>query len=84
LTWLIDRAVDYRERFTVERRGKPAVVMLSVRNFIETFSPAPAWLENAWQRARQRGLHTLGPEEIDKEIETYRNEQSSVSSFAID
>jgi hypothetical protein len=61
------------------------VVVLSVRDFIETPAPAPDWLENARQGAKQRGLDKLAPEEIDAETRRrtpYRQpEYSALRSF---
>jgi prevent-host-death family protein len=31
---IMDRAVEHNERFLVERRGQPAVVIMSVKDFI--------------------------------------------------
>jgi PHD/YefM family antitoxin component YafN of YafNO toxin-antitoxin module len=36
-----DLAVDNNERFIVDRRGEPAVVIMSVQDFIRTAAPPP-------------------------------------------
>jgi prevent-host-death family protein len=41
---IMDRAVEHNERFLIERRGEPAVVIMSVKDFIRTASPPPDWL----------------------------------------
>jgi len=69
---IMDRAIEKNERFIVDRRGEPAVVIMSVQDFIKTISPPPKWLEKAWSRAKQRGLDKLTPQEIDAEIKAYR------------
>ena len=66
----MDLATKNNERFIVDRRGEPAVVIMSVEDFIRTMSPAPDWLEKAWTGAKQRGLNKLAPAEIDAEIQT--------------
>jgi prevent-host-death family protein len=38
---IMDRAVEKTERFVVERRGQPAVVIMSVRDFIRAAAPRP-------------------------------------------
>jgi prevent-host-death family protein len=53
---IMDRATKNNERFIVNRRGEPAVVIMSVQNFIRTVAPPPDWLEKAWSAAKQRGL----------------------------
>ena len=50
---IMDRAVENNERFVVERRGEPAVVIMSVQDFIRTAAPPPDWLEKAWNGAKK-------------------------------
>src|ERR1700732_3674509 len=65
----MDLATKNNERFIVDRRGEPAVVIMSVQDFIRTAAPPPDWLEKAWTGAkRRRGLDTLRPSDIDAEI----------------
>ncbi len=72
---IMDRAVENNERFVVERRGEPAVVIMSVQDFIRTAAPPPDWLEKAWRGAKRRGLDKLTSADIDAEIATYRSEK---------
>jgi prevent-host-death family protein len=72
---IMDRAVENNERFVVERRGEPAVVIMSVQDFIRTAAPAPDWLEKAWNGAKKRGLDKLSAAEIDAEISAHRREK---------
>jgi hypothetical protein len=71
----MDRAVENNERFVVERRGEPAVVIMSVQDFIRTAAPPPDWLEKAWAGAKKRGLDKLSASEIDTEIAAHRREK---------
>jgi prevent-host-death family protein len=75
---IMDRAVEKNERFVVERRGQPAVVIMSVQDFIRTVAPPPDWLEKAWRGAKRRGLDKLTSADIDAEIAAYRREKKSV------
>ncbi len=72
---IMDRAVENNERFVVERRGEPAVVIMSVQDFIRTAAPPPDWLEKAWRGAKRRGLDKLTSADINAEIATYRSEK---------
>jgi prevent-host-death family protein len=72
---IMSRAVENNERFVVDRRGEPAVVIMSVEEFIKTAAPPPKWLEKAWAGAKKRGLDKLTPREIDAEIKAYRREK---------
>jgi prevent-host-death family protein len=72
---LMERAVRNNERFIVDRRGEPAVVILSVQDFLENVQTAPDWLRHAWEGAKARGLDKLTMDEIDAEIAAYRREK---------
>src|SRR5271157_4071927 len=65
---IMDLAVKNNERFIVDRRGEPAVVIMSVQDFIRTAAPPPDWLSKAWTGAKRRGLDALTPDEINAEI----------------
>ena len=60
---IMDLATKNNERFVVDRRGEPAVVIMSVQDFIRTAAPPPDWLEKAWGGAKRRGLDTLTSDE---------------------
>jgi hypothetical protein len=57
----MDLATKNNERFIVDRRGEPAVVIMSVQDFLRTAAPPPDWLEKAWTGAKQRGSDKLTP-----------------------
>lgn len=69
---IMDLAVRRHERFVVDRDGEPAVVILSVQDFIRAAAPPPDWLERIWTGAAQRGVAKLTPDEIDAEIAAAR------------
>lgn len=73
---IMDRAVEHNERFVVDRRGEPAVVIMSVKDFIRTMAPPPKWLERAWSGAKRRGLEKLTLADINAEIRAHRREKS--------
>jgi prevent-host-death family protein len=72
---IMNRAVAHNERFLVERNGEPAVLILSVADFVKTFAPPPDWLEKSWDTAKRRGLDKLSMDDIDSEIAAYRGER---------
>ena len=72
---LMNRAVEARERFVVDRRGQPAVVILSVEDYLENVQSAPRWLREAWQGAKARGIDKLSIGDIDDEVAAYRREK---------
>jgi hypothetical protein len=79
---IMDLAVKNNERFIVDRRGEPSVVIMSVQDFIRTVAPPPDWLTKAWAGAKRRGLDALTPEDIDAEIDAHRREKVAASREA--
>jgi PHD/YefM family antitoxin component YafN of YafNO toxin-antitoxin module len=77
---IMDLATKNNERFVVDRRGAPAVVIMSVQDYIRTVAPAPEWLEKAWSGARRRGLETVTLDDIDSEIAAARLEDAETES----
>lgn len=69
---IMDLAAKNNERFVVDRRGEPAVVIMSVQDFIRTAAPPPDWLEKAWAGAKRRGLDALTQADIEAEIAAHR------------
>jgi prevent-host-death family protein len=72
---IMDRATKNHERFIVDRRGEPAVVIMSVEDYIRTASPPPDWLQKAWDGSRRRGLDRMTMEDIDAEIAAARRDR---------
>jgi prevent-host-death family protein len=72
---IMDRATKNNERFIVDRRGEPAVIIMSIQEFIRSAAPPPDWLQKAWSGAKRRGLDALSPAELDVEISAYRRER---------
>lgn len=74
---IMDLALRNNERFVVHRRGEPAVVIMSVQDFIRTAAPPPDWLQTAWDGVKRRALDRTPLKDIDAEIEAYRREKRS-------
>ncbi len=74
---IMDLAIKNDERFIVDRRGEPAVVIMSVQDFIRTAAPPPDWLKDAWSSAKRRGLDTMSLDEINAEIDGHRREKET-------
>jgi prevent-host-death family protein len=72
---IMNRAVEHNDRFLVERNGEPAVLILSVSDYVKTLAPPPDWLEKSWDSAKQQGLHKLTTKEIDAEIAATRRDR---------
>ena len=72
---IIKRAQEKNERFLVDRRGEPAVIIMSVKDYVNTIAPAPDFLKELWAEAKRKRRETLPMREIDAEIKAYRREQ---------
>src|SRR3954469_10790669 len=66
---IMDLATKNNERFIVDRRGEPAVVIMSVQDFIRTAAPPSDWLQKASTGAKKRGPDALAPDDIDADME---------------
>jgi prevent-host-death family protein len=72
---IMNRAVENNDRFLVERNGEPAVLILSVTDYVKTLAPPPDWLEKSWASAKRQGLDKLTTKEIDAEIAATRRDR---------
>ena len=79
---VIDRAVEYNERFIVDRRGEPVVVILSVQDYLASVPNAPEWLREVWAGAKKRDLEKLTMDEIDAKINALRREKRAAARGA--
>ena len=79
----MDLATKNNQRFIVDRRGEPAVVIMSVQDFIRTVAPPPDWLEKAWTGAKQRGLDKLTPADIEAEIVAHRRKLDPITPSGV-
>jgi prevent-host-death family protein len=72
---IMNRAVENNDRFLVERNGEPAVLILSVTDYVKSFAPPPDWLEKSWNSAKRQGLDKLTANDIETEIAASRRER---------
>lgn len=76
---IMQRAVERRERFLVDRRGRPAVIIMSVDDYVRTLAPEEQALMSVRRKAARSGLDTLTIEEIDAEVSAYRTEKRTAA-----
>jgi prevent-host-death family protein len=69
---IMQRARDNQERFIVDRRGEPQVVILSVEDFFRNVVKEPQSLVRLQAEAKKRGLDKLPMSAIDREIRRIR------------
>ena len=76
---ILKRATKNNERFVVDRRGEPSVVIMSIRDYVDTMAPAPQWLKDMQASAKRRGTNKLTMRQIDAEIAKVRRQgQNSI------
>jgi prevent-host-death family protein len=69
---IIRRATQKGERFVVGRRGEPSVVIMSVRDYMRMFAPAPRELRAMQATARRTGMSKLTTGQIDRIVSAVR------------
>ena len=72
---ILRRATTNNERFVVDRRGAPSVVIMSIKDYVDTLAPAPKWLKGIQASSVRRGTNRLTMRQIDAEIAKVRRER---------
>ena len=62
---IMRRASSKNERFVVDRRGEPSVIIMSVQDYIATFAPEPKWLAKSRAQSVKNGTDKLTMEDIN-------------------
>jgi len=71
---IMDMAVGHNDRFLVERNGEPAVLILSVADYVKALAPPADWLIDVQNDAKSKGLDKLTIAEIEVEIAAARQD----------
>ena len=79
---IMERAADRDERFIVGRRGEPTIVIMSVRDYINTVAPEHKVLARIGEASKRRGTNKLTLREIGEEITAYRREKRNANGKA--
>jgi prevent-host-death family protein len=77
---IIKRATQKNERFVVDRRGSPSVVIMSLKDYIDTIAPAPRWLKDIQSASKRRGTNKLTMRQIDSIVSEVRAEAPKKTS----
>lgn len=67
---------EKRERFIVDRRGEPKIVIMGVKDFLENIAPEPEILAAIRAESKRNKTSKLSMRSIDTEIAAYRKEQA--------
>ena len=71
---ILKRVKKNDERFVVDRRGEPQAVIMSMKDYVQTMAPPPAWLKSVWAASERRQTSQLTMREINAEIAAARRE----------
>jgi prevent-host-death family protein len=78
---ILRRATENNERFVVDRRGEPSVIIMSIKDYIDTIAPAPKWLKDIQAASKRRGTNKLSMTQIDVAIAKVRRlERKAIQS----
>ena len=72
---LMERSEKENVRFLVSRRGKPKVVVLSVKDYLQNIVKESRLLTEIQQESKRAGLDQLSDKEIEAEIAAFRRSQ---------
>jgi len=73
---ILKRAGEGDERFLVDRRGEPAVIIMSVRDYIKNIAPPRASVKAIREDAARKGTGSLSMREIDRIVATVRRQRN--------
>ena len=73
---ILKRAAEKDERFLVDRRGQPSVVIMSIKDYIKNIAPTPPPYQAVRQDAKSKATSLLSLREIDREIAAVRKKQA--------
>jgi prevent-host-death family protein len=77
---ILKRASEKDERFLVDRRGQPSVIIMSIKDYIKNIAPTPPAYQAIRQDANSKGTSLLSMREIDREIAGVRKQQAKKKS----
>lgn len=70
------------ERFVVDKRGEPQVVIMGVKDFLKTIAPEPEVLAAIRADAKKQKSSKLTMREISREISAFRKERALTDAQA--
>lgn len=73
---ILKRAGEGDERFLVDRRGEPAVIIMGVRDYIKNIAPTTAATKAIRDDAKRKGVNALGMRDIDRIVATVRRQSA--------
>jgi len=72
---LLRRVQDEQHSLVIEKRGTPAAVLLSIRDYVRLAAPEPEVLRVIGEESKRKGTNKLSSRRIDQIIKTVRTEK---------
>lgn len=72
---LLRRVEDEQRSLVIEKRGTPAAVLLSIRDYVRLAAPEPEVLRVIGEESKRKGTNKLSSQRIDQIIKTVRTEK---------
>jgi prevent-host-death family protein len=72
---LLRRVEDEQRSLVIEKRGTPAAVLLSIRDYVRLAAPEPEVLRVIGEESKRKGTNKLSSRRIDQIIKTVRTEK---------
>ncbi|MGH9898789.1 MAG: type II toxin-antitoxin system Phd/YefM family antitoxin [Pyrinomonadaceae bacterium] len=79
---ILRRARTQNERFIVDRRGEPQVIILSIDDFLKHIAPEQDVLAAIREESKKKKTDKLSMRDIDHEITAYRRKLSKTDAVA--
>jgi prevent-host-death family protein len=71
---IMKRATQKNERFVVDRRGEPSVIIMSVKDYVDTIAPSPKWLKRIQLESKRKGFDKLEMRDINRLVAEVRRD----------
>ena len=72
---LLRRVEDQQRSLVIQKRGTPAAVLLSIRDYVRLAAPEPEVLRVIGEESKRKGTNKLSSRRIDQIIKTVRTEK---------
>ena len=80
---ILKRSSEQGERFVVDRRGEPSVIIMGIKDYIKNIAPTPGAYQEIRDEAKRNGTSSLRMSEIDREIAAVRRAKRARTSKQI-
>jgi prevent-host-death family protein len=72
---IMRRAKEKQTRFLVDRRGEPQVVIMGIKDFLNTMAPPPEVMRLIRAESKRKGTSKLTIRQIDAEVRATRRQK---------